>query len=131
MSFNILTESGNALLTESGNNLVTQYETPPPVNVCDPNTLLANAGCFSCLPSGFFLPLKLVLWSQILGTKGVTVPDVPTLLARAACFACLSPGQLQMIKLVLLCNILGGTDLFVGSSDSPLTSSGQDIVITA
>jgi hypothetical protein len=72
---------------------------------CNVNDLLADAACFSCLPSGFFLPLKLVLLEQILEDAGGEVPSIPTLLERGACFACLSDGEIKILRLQLLCNI--------------------------
>ena len=127
MSWLVITDSQDSMvITDTDPN----PPAPPAPSVCDVNTLLSNAGCFSCLPAGFFLPLKLVLLSQILVARGGTLPSVADLLTSGACFSCLSQGDMQAIKLVLLCNILGGTDLFVGSTDSPLTSSGDDIIIT-
>jgi len=98
---------------------------------CDTNQLLSTAGCFTCLPRGFFLPLKLVLLSQILAAKGATVPDIATLLAQGQCFACLSQGEIMAVKLQLLCNILGGNVLYTGSNDSQNTVVFTDIIITA
>lgn len=85
---------------------------------CDTNTLLSSASCFSCLPRGFFRPLKLVLLSKILEAKGGTVPDIATLLERGECFSCLSDGQMAVLRLALLCQVSGGNEWYVSYSSS-------------
>jgi hypothetical protein len=72
---------------------------------CDPNSILAKASCFSCLPPGLLRIVKIQLMREIVG--GVQASP-QTLLDRAACFSCLSPGILRVLKLQLWCEILGG-----------------------
>jgi hypothetical protein len=72
---------------------------------CNVNDLLADAACFGCLPSGFYLGLKIVLLEQILEGLGGEVPSNQTLFERGACFSCLSDGEIKILRLQLLCNI--------------------------
>lgn len=82
---------------------------------CSVSDLSAQAACFTCLPGGYILSLRLALWSQLLVAKGGTLPSIAELAASAACFLCLTPGQMQIARLQLLCNLLGGNVAYASS----------------
>lgn len=97
---------------------------------CNTNSLLENSACFNCYTtSGFFLPLKLALLSQILEAKsGLPAPSVDELVANTSCFACLSAGDIQLLKIQLLCNLLGGNVAYSGSDSSgPYVNTGDPL----
>lgn len=96
---------------------------------CNVTTLAQDASCFTCLPSGYFLPIKLALLVAILATKGVTL-SVDELLDRSKCFTCLAPGQQAILKLSLLCNILGGNIIYFGDIPVDSTNINTPVIIT-
>lgn len=74
---------------------------------CNPQSLLLEASCFTCLPAEQQYLVKLAILCRIL--NGVTLPcDVNTLLEEAKCFACLPPGIWPILELQLLCEISQG-----------------------
>ncbi len=74
---------------------------------CDVNSITRDAGCFFCLPPGYYYPIKLALlcrWWKLLNPAADC--SVNALMADAKCFACLTPGEMVPLKLALLCRIL-------------------------
>ena len=76
---------------------------------CNVQTLMRDASCFTCVPPGFFQPLKLALLCQWLHTLNPAADcSVSALMRSAQCFVCLSPGEWQILKLQLYCNLANG-----------------------
>lgn len=96
---------------------------------CNVDSLLAQANCFTCLPGGYFLPIRLALYSAILAEKGVTL-SVDELISRAKCFVCLPSGQQSILKLVLMCQIIGGNVLYFSDLPAPPTNEFDPVIIT-
>lgn len=73
---------------------------------CDPQTLMASAACFECLPIGTLSVLQTQLLANILLALDPTANVTPqALMANAACFACLPGGLLPILQAQLLCEI--------------------------
>lgn len=90
---------------------------------CDPKTLMASASCFTCVPPGMWMPLKLVLlsrWLKILNPSADT--SVQALMRNASCFTCLPPGLLGPLRLSLLCRIMAG------SSQAPCANPAAPVI---
>lgn len=73
---------------------------------CDPQTLVSNALCLTCIPTGAQLPVLINLLAQ---KAGVTV-DAQTVTTAAKCIDCgVPPGLYLPIVNNLLCGIVGGS----------------------
>lgn len=73
---------------------------------CDTQSLMSEAQCFVCTPSGQSTILELVLLCKIVkALDPMANCDVQSLLSEAQCFACLNPQQWEILKLQLLCNM--------------------------
>lgn len=94
---------------------------------CNVNSLTSSAGCFFCVPPGYWYPLKLALLCQIAQKINPAIDcSVNALLANAKCFACLT--EAGPLKIQLLCNILaalGGG----GGGVIPVTPTNLDVTI--
>ena len=100
---------------------------------CNTNSLLAQAGCFSCLAMDQLQLVNTALLCQILqATNPMASCDVSTLLASARCFeGCTTPAQLMLIQTQLLCEILalsggdtGGSGVGCGVVDPVAAPAG-------
>lgn len=100
---------------------------------CNPQELLLEASCFTCLPADQQYLVRLALLCRIL--NGVTLPcDVNTLLEEAKCFACLPPGMWPILELQLLCEISqggGGGEVNCDPTAASMEHQGGSQVIPA
>jgi len=76
------------------------------------------------------MALRLALWSQILVTKGGTLPSVQELVDRASCFLCLTTGEMAAIRLQLMCNLIGGNVIYYSSIPADPTNVFDPVLIT-
>ena len=76
-----------------------------PEQSCQPEALVAAAGCLTCLSEKQQLMVQTYLLAQIAGIA----PDPGALLDLAVAFQMLSEKQLLAIQASLLCQINGGT----------------------
>ena len=116
MSFNILTESGDALLTESGDNLVTDYETT--VSPCDQETLISDAKLIDCcVPKGMQMAVLISLFCQLNDMSC----DSQTLINDARCLdQCIPDSEKMAVLINLACQIVQGSgdkEIFSGNGD--------------
>lgn len=76
---------------------------------CDPTTVLAEAGCISCLSVGQQQAMIVKLLCEILKaydpTNAMATCDPQTILDDAKCLSCLQPQQLLAMTVRLLCDI--------------------------
>lgn len=73
---------------------------------CDPNTMAAESSCFSCLPPGYYYPIKLAILARWLKTLDPAADtSVAGLMAAGNCFACPPNAQLGPIRLALICEV--------------------------
>jgi hypothetical protein len=70
--------------------------------VCNPQTLMTEAGCLACLSEKTLLAIAVKLLCTI---SGMATCNPQTLMNDAKCFACLGEKQLLAIVVQLLCNI--------------------------
>jgi hypothetical protein len=69
---------------------------------CDPQSLVSNASCFSCITGDPKEWVKLYLLRHIAGLDAMTPQD---LLAASACMTCVPPGMFKAVETYLLCQI--------------------------
>lgn len=69
---------------------------------CDPNTLLAESACMSCLTPVLHAQVQTYLLALLAGAS----TDPNTLIEAAKCFKCLSPPQLLEVQVYLLCQLV-------------------------
>lgn len=95
---------------------------------CDTSSLMADAACFSCLPSGQMEAIKLSLLCRIAQSLDANMTcDPATLIEEARCFTCLPAGMLQIVQTQLLCNIAGATASGLAPSDQVSCGNGEPV----
>lgn len=97
---------------------------------CDPTTVLAEAGCISCLSVGQQQAMIVKLLCEILKaydpTNAMATCDPQTILDDANCLTCLQPQQLLAMTVKLLCEIKDTVALpWLGwGTDGPVADPG-------
>jgi hypothetical protein len=87
---------------------------------CDPQSLVSNASCFSCITGDPKEWVKLYLLRHIAGLDAMTPQD---LLAASACMTCVPPGMFKAVETYLLCQIANRGS---GTSDVTWTPTSVD-----
>lgn len=73
--------------------------------VCTPEALLADSGCFSCIPKGNQQQVLIYLLAVMAGGS----LDPATLVAESKCMACIPREMREQVITYLLCQIANAT----------------------
>lgn len=72
------------------------------VNSTPPNTLLAGAACYKCIPTGMQSEVVIYLLAQLLNATNGASTDPAVLMQQASCYKCIPPGLQGPVSLYIL-----------------------------